>query len=98
MSAYAVACYSIKNPEGYEKYVPAVIHTLAPHGGEVLVADYDADVFEGEAHDVTVVLRFPDKAAIKRWYESEEYQAGIHHRTDNTEGFFVSVNEFTPPT
>jgi len=36
-----------------------------------------------------VVLRFATKAAAKAWYESPEYRAIRHLRTDNTEGIGV---------
>jgi uncharacterized protein (DUF1330 family) len=32
------------------------------------------------------VLRFATKAAVKAWYDSPEYRAIRHLRTDNTEG------------
>jgi uncharacterized protein (DUF1330 family) len=32
------------------------------------------------------VLRFATKAAARAWYESPEYRAIRHLRTDNTEG------------
>jgi uncharacterized protein (DUF1330 family) len=35
------------------------------------------------------VLRFTTKAAAKAWYESPEYWAIRHLRTDNTEGTAV---------
>ena len=35
------------------------------------------------------MLRFASKAAVKAWYESPEYQAIRHLRTDNTEGIGV---------
>jgi uncharacterized protein (DUF1330 family) len=35
------------------------------------------------------VLRFATKAAAKAWYESPDYQAIMHLRTDNTEGIAV---------
>jgi len=35
------------------------------------------------------VLRFATKAAARAWYESPEYRAIRHLRTDNTEGTAV---------
>jgi uncharacterized protein (DUF1330 family) len=35
------------------------------------------------------VLRFATKAAAQAWYESPEYRAIRHLRTDNTEGVGV---------
>ncbi len=98
MTAYVVAKYRITNPKGYEAYVPAVIPTLMAHGAEVLVADYDSVVMEGDAPHTTIVIRFSSKEAARAWYDSPEYRAVIHHRVDNTEGCLVLTDQWTPPT
>jgi uncharacterized protein (DUF1330 family) len=41
MSAYFVVNYRITDQEGYQKYRQAAGGTVAEHGGEVLVADFD---------------------------------------------------------
>ena len=97
MAAYFVVSYRITNPVGYEPYVPAVIPTLLAHGCDILVADYETEVVEGEADHVTVVLKFPTREAAREWYNSAEYQAVKHHRTDNTEGTAVLVDGWVPP-
>jgi uncharacterized protein (DUF1330 family) len=97
MAAYLIANYKITNPEAYEAYVPAVMPTLQAHGVEVLVADYDSEALEGAPSNVSVILRFASKEAAHAWYNSPEYQAIIHHRTDNTEGFVLFADQFTPP-
>lgn len=97
MAAYIVANYEITNPDGYEKYLPAIMPTIASHNVEVLAADYESDTIEGSPRSVTVILKFADKAAARAWYDSEEYQSGVHHRTDNTDGMMVLVNEFEMP-
>lgn len=97
MSAYLIANYKITNPEAYEAYVAAVGSTLQEHGAKPLVADYKSEVIEGTPSSVTIVLSFPSKEAARTWYNSPDYQAIIHHRLDNTEGFLVFADEFTPP-
>lgn len=97
MSAYFVVSYRITDPAGYEAYVPAVIPTMQAHGCEVLVADYQSEAVEGEPEHVTVVLKFASREAARAWYDSPEYQAIKHHRTDNTEGSAVLVNGWAPP-
>ena len=61
----------------------------AAHGAERVIVDRDSELLEGSAGEVTVVLRFPSKAAAKGWYDSPEYQAIIHLRTDSSEGVGV---------
>lgn len=86
MAAYLIANYRITNPDGYAAYPPAVAETLAPHGAEPLVVDFDSEAVEGEPHPVTVVLKFESKAAALAWYNSSDYQEIVALRADNTEG------------
>ena len=94
MAAYLVANFTITNPAGYREYVPAVIKSLEAHGAEVLAADYESEALEGQAGEVTVVIRFATKQALNAWYRSPEYQSIIHLRTDNSAGIVVAANEF----
>jgi uncharacterized protein (DUF1330 family) len=89
MAGYFVANYRITNPAGYKEYLAAVGPILAAHSAERVVVDRACDLLEGSAGQVTVVLRFATKAAAQAWYESPEYQAILHLRTDNTEGVGV---------
>ena len=97
MAAYLIANYDITNPEGYATYPEAAIPTLLAHGAEVLVADYDSEVLEGQPRKVAVVLKFPSKDAARAWYVSEEYVKVKHLRTDNAEGVAVLADEFQMP-
>jgi uncharacterized protein (DUF1330 family) len=97
MSAYFVVSYRVTNPAGFAAYTPAVIPTLGAHGCEVLVADTMSEVIEGGPGNVTVVLKFSSKDAAKAWYNSPEYQAIKHYRTDNSEGTMVLVDHWAPP-
>jgi uncharacterized protein (DUF1330 family) len=89
MAGYFVANYTITNQAEYTQYLAAVGPILKAHGAENIVIDRDSELLEGPAGQVTVVLRFASKAAAKAWYESAEYQAILHLRTDNTEGIGV---------
>ena len=89
MAGYFIANYTITNPDGYQDYLAAVGPTLTAHGAERTVVDRGCDLLEGSAGQVTVVLRFATKAAAQAWYQSPEYQAIKHLRTDNTEGIAV---------
>ena len=89
MAGYFVANYTITNQAEYTRYLAAVGPILKAHGAENILIDRDSEPLEGSAGQVTVVLRFASKAAAKAWYESAEYQAILHLRTDNTEGIGV---------
>jgi len=89
MAGYFIANYTITNQAGYKEYLAAVGPILTAHGAENIVIDRDSELLEGSARQVTVVLRFATKAEAKAWYESPEYRAIRHLRTDNTEGIGV---------
>jgi uncharacterized protein (DUF1330 family) len=89
MAGYFVANYTITNLAGYKEYLDAVGPTLEAHGAERIVVDRDSELLEGSAGQVTVVLRFATKSAAEAWYESPEYQAIMHLRTDSSEGIGV---------
>ena len=89
MAGYFVANYTITNLAEYKEYLTAVGPVLEAHGAENIVIDRDSELLEGSAGQVTVVLRFATKSAAEAWYESPEYQAIRHLRTDNTEGIGV---------
>ena len=97
MSAYYVASYRITDPAGYESYGPAVVPILQAHGCEVLAADYASQAIEGEPNAVNVILKFASKEAALAWYDSPEYQAIRHLRTDSSEGTAVLVDQWSPP-
>ena len=89
MAGYFVANYTITDQALYSEYLAAVGSILQAHGSESVVIDRASELLEGAAGQVTVVLRFPTKAAARAWYDSPEYQAIVHLRTDNTEGVAV---------
>jgi len=89
MAGYFVANYTITNQAEYQQYIAAVGPVLQAHHAEIVVIDRDSVLLEGSAGQVTVVLRFATKAAAQAWYESPEYQAIKHLRTDNTDGIGV---------
>jgi len=89
MAGYFVANYTITNQAEYKEYLAAVGPSLKAHSAENIVVDRDCEPLEGSPGQVAVVLRFPTKAAAKAWYESPEYRAIRHLRTDNTEGVAV---------
>ena len=94
MAAYLIVNYELTNPAEYKSYPPAVLPTLEAHGGEVIVADYESEVLEGNPGSVSIVIKFESKEAINEWYNSPEYQEIIGLRTDNSVGIAVAAGEF----
>jgi uncharacterized protein (DUF1330 family) len=76
--AYAIGHITVRDTDKWLAYCSQVPATLAPWRGEVLLRAQLLDVFNGvHAHDNTVVLRFPDTAAVAGWHASPAYQALI---------------------
>ncbi|HTX82238.1 MAG TPA: DUF1330 domain-containing protein [Streptosporangiaceae bacterium] len=89
MAGYFVANYTIRNQAEYQEYLASVGPSLKAYGAENIVIDRNSELLEGSAGKVTVVLRFATKDAAMAWYDSPEYRAVRHLRTDNTEGVGV---------
>ncbi len=87
MPAYFVAELDIANAAAMEGYRAAVPATLAQYGGRVIVRGGATELVEGGPPPKRIViLEFADAAAIKRWYNSPEYQKILPGRLANSTG------------
>jgi uncharacterized protein (DUF1330 family) len=87
MPAYFVAEVEVTNPAGYESYRAAVPATIAQYGGRYLARGGNSELLEGGPEPKRVViLEFADTVAIKRWYNSPEYQKILPGRLTNSTG------------
>ena len=76
MPAYVIVETDIHDPEQYEQYKAASPAAVAGGGGRFVVRGGELAVLEGDWEPMRlVVLEFEDLEAVKRWYESPEYQA-----------------------
>lgn len=75
MPAYAIFNITVNDPERYADYAKHTPRIIAQYGGRMLVRGGDPEVLEGSlAGQRMVVLEFADRAAIKRFMASPEYQ------------------------
>ena len=87
MPAYFVAELEITNAEAMASYRAAVPATLAQYGGRFLTRGGATELIEGGPEPKRIViLEFTDAAAIKRWYNSPEYQKILPGRLNNSRG------------
>ena len=78
MSACVIGHITVRDEEKWAQYRAQVPATLAPWGAELLFRGQRAAVLSGEhMHSDTVVIRFPDLAAVDAWYRSPAYQVLI---------------------
>jgi len=97
MSAYILAIYDIVDSESYQPYVPGVVPLLEKHGAEILVADYEAQMLEGESGSTYVVLRFESEEAALAWYNDPAYEDVKKIRIDSSKNSRVVLTKpFAP--
>jgi uncharacterized protein (DUF1330 family) len=87
MPAYFVVELDITNPPGMAAYRAAVPAKLAQYGGRFLTRGGATELIEGGPEPKRIViLEFADAAAVRRWYDSPEYQAILPGRLANASG------------
>jgi uncharacterized protein (DUF1330 family) len=73
---YAIVTELIRDPAVYRSYVEKAVRTIQQAGGRIIVADDNPTILEGRwLPSRTVVLEFDSVEAVRRWYDSAEYQA-----------------------
>jgi uncharacterized protein (DUF1330 family) len=83
----SVAENEITNETGFAPYRAAVNATLEQYGGRFLTRGGATELIEGgPVPKRVIILEFADKEAIKRWYNSPEYQKILPMRLDNSTG------------
>ena len=74
MSAYIIADVTVTDAEKMAQYRVWSTRAMQEHGAEVLVRGGEFEVLEGTWQPSRLVmLKFADRAAAKRFYESETY-------------------------
>ncbi|HEV8679369.1 MAG TPA: DUF1330 domain-containing protein [Stellaceae bacterium] len=87
MAAYFVVELDVTNMEAMASYRAVVPATLAQYGGRFLTRGGATELIEGGPEPKRIViLEFADAAAIKRWYNSPEYQKILPDRLANSTG------------
>ena len=90
-AAYVIGHISVKDPAKWVTYRSLVPATLAPWQGELVFRGEKLAVLGGEhRHGDTVVIRFPNAAALDGWFNSPAYQALIPLRMEAAEVDLVS--------
>ena len=91
MSACVIGHITVKDEDKWAQYRAQVPATLAPWGAELLFRGQHAAGLSGEhTHTDTVVIRFPDVAAVNAWYASPAYQALIPLRRQAADLVLIS--------
>jgi len=81
VSAYFIANIRIDNEDEYLKYIECVDDVFSKFNGKYLKVDNNPVILEGEwEYSRLVLIEFPDKDSLNKWYFSDEYQAILKHR------------------
>lgn len=93
MAAYIIVnIAAVKDLAGYEEYKAKVPALIRKHGGDYLVRGGRFVVEEGEwKPGRIVVLRFPDMASARGFYDDPEYQPLKTLRQSVSDGDLVIV-------
>ena len=77
MAVYAIVQVDVSDADEYAKYAALAGPAVAQYGGEFLARGGETVVMEGTARARNVIIRFPDMATAKSFYEGPEYQKAL---------------------
>ncbi|WP_416191485.1 DUF1330 domain-containing protein [Neisseria sp. CCUG12390] len=93
MSAYVIFLRDqMLNQAEYDRYIREASPSVALYHGEIIVFNGVIQVLEGASADGSVVIKFPDMAAARAWYDSPEYAPHRQIRINATVGRAVLVD------
>ncbi|MFC1912287.1 DUF1330 domain-containing protein [Chloroflexota bacterium] len=92
MSVYVIAMVKVNDVETYKKYTARTPAIARKYGGKFLARAGAVEAIEGEPfHDRLVILEFPSKEALHKWYASEEYQSVLKYRHASSTGRILAI-------
>lgn len=84
MAAYVVSEVEPLDPVLFDRYRALAAASIARHGGRYLVRGAEPEIAEPEAPEGEaagrrriVIVEFPDRAALRRWYASADYAEAL---------------------
>jgi uncharacterized protein (DUF1330 family) len=93
--AYVIADVEVTDPDAYGGYTAGVPASIARFGGRFLVRGGEAERLEGDWEPArVVVIEFPDRAALRAWWDSEEYRQLAELRRAASRGSLLAVDGF----
>jgi uncharacterized protein (DUF1330 family) len=79
--AYVIGRIAVRDPQAWEAYRAQVSTSLEPFAGTVVMRAAGGTLLGGAfagasaPHPDVVLLRFPDAATARAWFDSPDYQA-----------------------
>lgn len=95
---YLIAEVNVTNPEAYPDYMAAVSPLIQQFGGRYIVRAGTSEVKEGGGIEGRlVVIEFPSYSRLQAFWDSSDYQAIKHLRTDNAVSRIIIAEGSAPP-
>jgi uncharacterized protein (DUF1330 family) len=93
VAVYLISDVVMRDAEAFEAYRTRAAPSIAAYGGRYLVRGGGADVLEGERQPpLLVIVEFPDRASVQRWYASAEYGEALRFRDEGLSRSLVLVD------
>jgi len=93
MSCYFIANIQINDESEYKKYIENAGKVFSRYKGKYLAVDNSPDVLEGEwKYSRVVIIEFPNKEELLKWYNSPEYQEIVQYRLNAARCDTILVN------
>lgn len=90
MRAYLICMVRVDDVDTYKKYTARTPALIEKYGGRFVVRGGAVEAIEGPPFsDRLVVLEFPSKEAVHRFYGSPEYQEVLQIRRASSESRFL---------
>lgn len=80
MTAYYIGQHDIEDEAAFAAYLEQTLPFIAKHGGRYLTKAGSHEMLEGKRPSRVVVVEFPNKKAIKDWYNDPGYRPLIPRR------------------
>lgn len=98
MPAFLIADIDVKDADTYTAYRTANPDIVNKFGGRYVSLGGESKVLEGDWHPRrTVIIEFPDMAAIDEFYESDEYVELRKIRWQSADSRLVAIETLDEP-
>jgi uncharacterized protein (DUF1330 family) len=91
VTAYYIGQHVITDSAAFDDYLAKTIPFIEKHGGRYLTKAGTHEMLEGDLPSRVVIVEFPDKAAIKAWYNDAGYKPLIPKRHAVTRSTMIAI-------
>ena len=91
MTAYYIGQHEIDDEAAFGAYLAQTIPFIEKHGGRYLTKAGSHEMLEGKRPSRVVIVEFPNKQAIKDWYNDPDYRPLIPKRHAVTRSVMIAM-------